>query len=138
LYHSCACMLRCCVMMMRGGGACGVLTHRVANRFLLWENRAVPICTAAVPRSTCTPLLINSVVLFTYCGDTTQHLHAPTAVPRSTCTLLRINSVVLFTYYGILSIREPLRTLGLAVVYRCETPAQHLKPPPCISAALCW
>jgi hypothetical protein len=53
---------------------------------------------AAAP---CTLLLINSVVLFTYCGDIAQYLHVPTAAPRSTCTLLLINSVVLFTYYSI-------------------------------------
>ena len=84
-----------------GAGACGVLTHRVALRFLLWEIRALPTCTVAVPRSTYTLLLINSVVLFTYCGNIAQHLHVPTAAPRSTCTLLLINSVVLFIYYGI-------------------------------------
>jgi hypothetical protein len=119
--------------------ACGALTHRAAHRFLLWENRVVPTCTAAVPRSTCTLLLINSVVLFTYCGDIAQHLHVPTAVPRITCTLLRTNSVVLFTYYGIPSQHtRAAGTFGLAVVYSCETHAQHLQPPPRILAVLCW
>ena len=52
-----------------------------------------------------------------------QHLHDTSNKFRST--------------FYIRSIREPLRTLGAAVVYSCGTRAQQLKPPPRIPTALC-
>jgi hypothetical protein len=63
---------------------------------------------------------------------------------RSTCMYAAANKFrtcinsTFYIYYTAFprSIREPLRALGPAVVYSCETRAQHLKPPPCIPTAL--